>query len=78
MEHSESHLEQADRHVREGGERIARHKELIEKLRADDHEELLPDAEQLLRELEEAQRLSCEHLAIERADSETNRRERKS
>ena len=67
----ESPLAQAVRHVIENMDRIAKQRTLIAKLERDGHERLLPDAQKLLIQMEEAQRLATHHLEIERAESET-------
>lgn len=60
----ENALEQAQHHVREGGTRITKQEGLIERLKRDGHENLLPAARALM---EDAQGLSCEHLKTEEA-----------
>ena len=62
MDKPESALEAAQRHVREGEERIAQQQGLIERLARDGHEHLLPAARELLAQIEHAHGLSCEHL----------------
>ncbi len=53
----------AERHVREGAERIARQRKLIETITSKAHEDLLLNAESLLAEMENLQDMSEEHLA---------------
>lgn len=65
MEASESPLEAADRHVREGEERVAKQRTLIAELERDNHPTLLPVARALLAELEAALRWSQENLRHE-------------
>lgn len=57
----ETPLEVADRHVREGEERIAKQRALIAELERDQHGQLLPGARELLAQLEASQRLVREH-----------------
>ena len=66
---SETKLEMAERHVREGAERIARQKSLIETLIRGGHEKLLPQAHGLLVEFEAIQAMSEDHLARYRAEA---------
>ncbi len=65
----ETPLEQTARHVREGAERIAKQRSLIERLKEEGHVEMLTTAEQLLSDLNDFQRLGQEHLAREQAKS---------
>ena len=69
MLYSESPLEQTQRHVTEGGERIAKQEALIEHLRQEGGENhpLLADARKLLADMHEFQELGQEHLEREKA-----------
>jgi hypothetical protein len=51
-------LEQADRHLREGAERIEKQRALIAELVADGHEQLAAEAQTLLRSLLQTQNLA--------------------
>lgn len=64
-------LEAADRHVREGEERVARQRALIAELERDTHPALLPVARALLAELEAALRWSQENLRREEDHAKT-------
>ena len=70
MESSESPLEQAQRHVTEGEQRIAKQKTLIEELKRDGHEDMLPAAHELLAQMQTVQRLGNEHLQREKLEAE--------
>jgi hypothetical protein len=63
---AESPLEEAERHVREGEGKIARQKEILAKLERDDHVAIAYDGRHLLALMQQTQRLSREHLKIER------------
>jgi hypothetical protein len=65
----ESTLAQAARHVRETAARVARQKGLIAELERDGHQDALPDAQELLRLLQESEHLATEHLHLEQAES---------
>jgi hypothetical protein len=60
MRHTQAHVDQAQRHVLEGAEHIARQEQLIEKLKADGHS--TKQAEELLATMRESQRLHEEEL----------------
>lgn len=66
---SETKLEMAERHVRQGAERIAHQKSLIETLARDGHDNMLPQAHGILAEFESIQAMSEEHLARYRAEA---------
>ena len=66
----ETQLEQCQRHVSQGAERIARQEALLARLERDGHEHMLPDARTLLTALQATQRLGEEHLAREVAKGE--------
>lgn len=63
---TESPLEQAERHVREGAARIARQEVLLAELERDGHENLLPRAREALALFKSIQAVSEGHLARER------------
>ncbi len=67
---SETPLEQCQRHVTEGAERIVRQEALIVELERDGHEHMLPDARAMLATLQTSQMLGEEHLARETAKQE--------
>jgi hypothetical protein len=66
MAENESHLQQAERHVREGALRIADMESRIDELERDGHANAAALAKQLLQTLEKTQELAIEHLNIER------------
>lgn len=66
MRENEDFLEQAERHVLENAERIAKQKDLILELRRGGHAEMLKEAEALLRTFEDFQRVGMDHLKLER------------
>ena len=66
----ESALEQTQRHVREGAERIAKQEALIEELARDGHDAMLPDAREFLDQLKTIQALGVEHLAREQESAQ--------
>ena len=66
---SETKLEMAERHVREGAERIVRQNGLIETLIRDGHDKMLLQAHSLLVEFEAIQAMSENHLARYRAEA---------
>lgn len=57
---TESDLEMAERHVREGAGHITRQSQIVDELTRDGHHELAREAAGLLRQFEE---LQVEHLA---------------
>ncbi len=61
----ETPLEQCQRHVSEGVERIAKQEALIAGLERDGHEQMVPAAQTLLTALKATQQLGEEHLARE-------------
>ncbi len=69
MESVENPLEQAQRHVTEGEQRVAKQQALIEELERDGHENMLPAARGLLAQMQSLQRLGREHL--QREEQET-------
>lgn len=66
---SETKLEMAERHVREGAGRIVRQKGLVETLARDGREKMLIQARGLLVEFEAVQAMSEDHLARYRAEA---------
>ena len=58
-------LEQCQRHVSQGGERIARQESLIAHLQRAGHERMLLEARIILTTLKASQQLGEEHLARE-------------
>ena len=65
MAQNEGHLEQAQRHVREGARRIADLKVRIDELERHGHVRAAALARELLQTLEKTQELAIEHLNIE-------------
>ena len=65
----ETLLAQAERHVREGQERISQQIELISRLENDGHDSLALMARELLATLTETQVAAHQHLERERANS---------
>jgi len=57
---TENHLEQAERHVREGTAKVARQHEIVEQLKAGGHD--VEQAEALLSTLEEVLAGARDHL----------------
>jgi hypothetical protein len=55
-------LQQAERHVAEGRERVARQRELVERLEREGPEKLLPGARETLAEMEGLQRNAERHF----------------
>ena len=70
---SETKLEMAERHVRQGAKRIYRQKVLIETLIRDGHARMLLQAQGLLVEFEAIQAMSEDHLARFRAEAAEDR-----
>ena len=66
MADSEDHLARAERHVREGANRIADLKTRIAELELHGHQSAVAVAKELLHTLEKSQKLAIEHLRIER------------
>ena len=66
---SETRIEMAERHVRQGAKRIYRQKTLIETLAMNGHAKMLSQAHDLLVEFEAIQAMSIEHLARFRAEA---------
>ena len=66
---SETKLEMAERHVREGAERITHQKDLIATLARDGHDRMLPRAYELLAQFEDVQAMSKAHLARYQAEA---------
>jgi hypothetical protein len=62
---SESKLEMAKRHVREGRERVAHQRAILEHLERDGHQEAAREARELLSTLGESLRLAEESLERE-------------
>ncbi len=76
MEAQETPLEQTQRHVTEGEERIAKQKALIERLKHGGAEhEMLPAAEEMLVQMHEFQKQGEKHLEREK-QKEHRERER--
>ena len=67
MDAAETPLEQTARHVREGDERIANQRSLIERLKESDPGDMLAAAEQFLLDMLAFQEQGREHLAREQA-----------
>jgi hypothetical protein len=63
----ENPLEEAERHVLESADRIARQKELIVRIQRDGHHAMLPQAAETLQRLETSYSLVTEHLRIMQA-----------
>lgn len=66
---SESKLEVAERHVREGRERVAHQRATLEHLERDGHQEAAREARELLSTLEVSLRLAEEGLEREREEA---------
>lgn len=66
MAGNETHLQQAERHVREGARRIADLEARIDELERDGHANAAVIAKELLETLEKTQELAIDHLNIER------------
>jgi hypothetical protein len=64
----ESFLEEAERHVAEGAERISKLERLIAELYQDGHGNIVPEARLLLQDLEAAQSTAVEHLRMIRTN----------
>ena len=64
----------AERHVREGADRITRQQALITTLIRDGHNGMLPQAYDLLAQLEGVQAMSKEHLARYQAEAASGSR----
>ena len=71
---TETRLAMAERHVREGADRITRQQALIAKFIRDGHEAMLPQAHILLTHLEDVQAMSKEHLARYQAEAASGSR----
>ena len=68
MESLETPLEQTQRHVTEGEERMAKQEALIERLKQGGEEsKMVPAAQELLGQMHEFQKLGTEHLDREKA-----------
>lgn len=63
---SDSRLARAERHVREGEERAAHQRAIIDKLERDGHRDAARKVRKLLSALEKSLRLAREHLRRER------------
>lgn len=68
MAGNEDKLGEAERHVREGEQQIARLKAQIAKLENDGHFGAAEEPRRLLATFEQTQRLHVEHLELERAE----------
>lgn len=66
MPASESPLAQAERHVQEAEQRVARQSRLIHDLERDGHTQLALQAREVLRTLQRTLELSRVHLQLER------------
>jgi hypothetical protein len=66
MSQSEDALAQAERHVREAEERVARQATLVEELERTGHERASDEARKLLASFEKTLDVARQHLAIER------------
>ena len=73
METSETPLEQTQRHVKEGKDRIAKQQALIAELAHDGHDGMLPAAQELLAQLNASQQLGREHLEREQTKKSDQR-----
>ena len=73
MESSETPLEQTQRHVKEGEDRIAKQQALIAELAHDGHDGMLPAAQELLAQFNTTQQLSREHLEREQTKESDQR-----
>jgi hypothetical protein len=62
MSSQETPLEQAQRHVLEGEQRVARQRAIIEEMDRDEHPAVAAQARHVLETLEETLRLSRQHL----------------
>ena len=71
---TETRLAMAERHVREGADRITRQQALITTLIRDGHNGMLPQAHDLLAQLEGVQAMSKEHLARYQAEAASGSR----
>ena len=63
----ETPLEQTQRHVTEGVERIAKQESLIARLEEGSGSEMLPAARDFLVQMQEWQQGACDHLDSEKA-----------
>ena len=68
-EKAETALQMAQRHVNEGQKRIARQEALIAELVRDGHDHMLPEANDLLRRMQEFQAEAEQHVAQRLAES---------
>jgi hypothetical protein len=66
MSQPESVLVEAERHVREAEERVARQATFIEKLERDGHARASEEARKLLASFEQTLDVQRQHLAVER------------
>ena len=66
MAKPKSHLEMAERHVREGEQRIAEMRARLDQLEAHGYANAADLARDLLKTLVQTQRLAEDHLAMER------------
>ena len=62
----EDSIREAERHVAIGYDRLARQRELIERLARDGHVNMLSEARRLLQEMERLQREMEQHLVDQR------------
>jgi hypothetical protein len=64
---AETHLDQAERHIREGEDRVARLAALLEELGGHGHQKAAEDAKRTLMSLRCSLELARDHLQIGRA-----------
>ncbi len=69
MEPVENPLEQVQRHIVEGEQRIAKQEALIKELERDGHENMLPAAREFLAQMRAIQQQSREHLQREEREA---------
>ena len=70
----EDSIREAERHVAIGYDRLARQRELIERLARDGHVNMLSEARRLLQEMERLQREMEQHLVDQRRMAEDLRK----
>jgi hypothetical protein len=66
VQQNEDPIAQSERHIREGTERVARHKARIEKMERDGHSQAAIEARKVPATMERTLELAHEHLRIER------------
>jgi hypothetical protein len=66
MRYQESPLSQAQRHVLENEQRVARQRDIIAEMDRDEHPKVAAKARRLLETMEETLRLARQHLEFEK------------